>query len=413
MVVRTVIGQTVAVATPPPSLATLTVAPTGTGQAVVPYTPPANFPVALTDQEAAAVTQQVAAGDIFAIHLLDIGSLGDEPEKNLGRMLDEVLGKIDMFDNPELYKLFRTFSEKVAEAKLPEVADRIINGKPTGWENFKMIISNAKARQKALDEFFDETKRIASGKTKTLVDLVGEKEKALGTAETKLVGEIQTFEQLKDGYVARFREFAVVAAFLQAFLAKAQGDVSAKKAKMDATDPAQKAEMDGFDDKLKALESRSLNVYGSLLKIAAKQVTIRQLQNAGIQTLTETKSTALSRFNGIKMTLIELNGALAIKSVQRLAQAGADLDDQLMKVDALLSKEVVTVAANAAGDNRVAQAEQIKKIVADAQELDDLVEKARVSNVKKFADARKLMDESRQDLLALGQKVQPGKPLAT
>eukprot|EP01034_Spumella_vulgaris_P041182 gene41182-50977_t len=62
-------------------------------------------------------------------------------------------------------------------------------------------------------------------------------------------------------------------------------------------------------------------------------------------------------------------GALVTQSVQQLADQGAALDQNLAGVRSALMKDVVTKAANAPGDNRLAQAQQLQAIVADTAQL--------------------------------------------
>jgi hypothetical protein len=105
--------------------------------------------------------------------------------------------------------------------------------------------------------------------------------------------------------------------------------------------------------------------------------------------------------------LLTIHSALVTKSVQQLAQQGANLDENLAGVRATLMKDVVAKAATAPGDNRLAQAQQLKSIVAETSNLVMLVEQARETNQVKFAQARELFAQARKDMLEIGLKVQP------
>jgi uncharacterized protein YPO0396 len=139
---------------------------------------------------------------------------------------------------------------------------------------------------------------------------------------------------------------------------------------------------------------------------------IRQLQNAGISTLQETTTTAASRFASIKMTLLTIHGALVTQGVQKLAQQGADLDANLLAVRSALMKDVVGKAASAPGENRLAQAQQLKAIVDDTRALVDVVEQARQKNQQMFEQARGMFAEARQEMMRLGQTIRPDTPLS-
>jgi CHASE3 domain sensor protein len=73
---------------------------------------------------------------------------------------------------------------------------------------------------------------------------------------------------------------------------------------------------------------------------------------------------------------------------------------------------VVTTAANAPGDNRLQQANELKRVVADTQALQNIVEAARDTNKAKFDEARTTMAAVREDMLALGIKLNPGATVA-
>jgi hypothetical protein len=227
----------------------------------------------------------------------------------------------------------------------------------------------------------------------------------------KLDGEIRALEQLKDAYRDRYSDFAVVVAFLSVFLSQSRDLVAQAEQQAQPGNPQDTVRLTELKDKLQALESRSLALEGTLSRLPADQLVIRQLQNAAIATLQETTTTASSRFASIKMTLLTLHGALVTQSVQQLADQGAALDQNLAGVRSVLMKDVVTKAANAPGDNRVAQAQQLQAIVADTAQLVGVVEQARADNQQKFAQARDMFAQARQDMLAVGQQLRPDQAL--
>jgi hypothetical protein len=160
-------------------------------------------------------------------------------------------------------------------------------------------------------------------------------------------------------------------------------------------------------DKLQALESVALSRETMMTRLPAEALIIRQLQNAGISTLQELTVTMGDRFASIRMTLLGIHGANLVRNVQRLGQANANLDNQLQEARAKLMGAVVSTAANAPGNNRVEQANNLKRVVTDTQSLQAVVEAAREANRIKFDEARAIMSEARKELLALGQQITP------
>ena len=112
-----------------------------------------------------------------------------------------------------------------------------------------------------------------------------------------------------------------------------------------------------------------------------------------------------------RSTLLGIHGANLVRNVQRLGQANANLDNQLQQARAKLMDTVVTTAAHAPGDNRLAQARNLQRVVADTAGLQNVVEQAREANRAKFEEARGVMSQVREDLLALGRQINPAAPL--
>jgi hypothetical protein len=368
---------------------------------------PQNFPIAISDEQFSIVSAKLANTNILAIPLREIATLGSEAEEALHRTLDGFLGRIDEFDNPKLFQIIGRLKEAVDQEKLPELAERVLNEEQGVLAKIGLLFRSRKAQEKALQEAWEETKRLASGKTKTLVGIVNTMDSELTAEQRKLDAEISSMEQLKDAYRNRFSDFVVTVAFLSAFLEQAKAQVAQVVQNADPNNPTQKMEIDELQDKLQALESRALALEGTLSRLPADQLVLRQLQNAGIQTLQETATTASSRFASIKMTLLTIHGSLMVKGVQKLAEQGAALDANLSAVRGKLMQDVVTTAANAPGENRLQQAEQLKAIVTETQALLTIVETAHINNAQKFGQVRTIFADARKEMLGLGQQLRP------
>ena len=155
---------------------------------------------------------------------------------------------------------------------------------------------------------------------------------------------------------------------------------------------------------LQLLESRALALEGVYTRLPADQLVIQQIEQAGVATLQETATTIASRFASIKMTLLSIHGAFAVKSVQQLGERQARMDEQLTKLRGAALKDVAVAAARAPGDNRLAQAQQIEAIIVSTREIHELVEAARSETEEKFETARQKFAQARSELAALGSR---------
>ena len=368
---------------------------------------PQNFPVNLEPQQAQALQARVEKFDFAAIPAQHIASLGQEPTIALNRVLDGFLDRVNKAENPQIFKLVDTLAEEVAKERIGELAEQILSTKPGLMDRFLGFFSK-KALQRGLDKAYEEMGRVARVKSKSLSDVVEAMEKKLQLEMNKLNEELRVMDTLKGEYRKAFVSFAEEVAFLHNALAKAQAQMPALLAAADK-DVIRQQEL---QDKLQNLESVALSREAMMTRMPAEQLIIRQLQNAGVSTLQELSVTMGDRFASIRMTLLGIHGANLVRGVQRLGQANANLDNQLQEARAKLMGTVVATAANAPGDNRLQQANNLKRVVADTQALQNIVETARDTNKAKFEEARNTMAEVRQDLLALGIQINPGATVA-
>lgn len=368
---------------------------------------PANFPVPLTPEMAREVQSVVDKFSFRNLALRDIPQMGLPAEMELGRALDGFLSRIDKQNNPQLFRLTNELTTHFEDAKLEEVADRILNAKPSLWMRIYGLL-NPRALRQAAARVYEDVARIAAGRSKTLSDHVSAIESKLKVEMQKVSTEMTHMDNVKAAYRNSLVSFALFTAILHNALLKARQEFALMEPELQKDPQA----LQDAQDKLQALESRALAIEGTLTKLPADQIVIRQLQNAGIGTLQELSTTMAGRFSSIKMELLIIHGALMVQGVQRLGEQGANLDANLGKVRAKLMNDVVTTAAAAPGKNREAQAKKLQDIVKQSQDLYQLTEQARAQNKQQFETARQLMAQARQDLLALGQNVNPGRTVA-
>lgn len=386
------------------------VAPTAAiGQEVVPVTLalPMNFPAKLEPQQLTQLQARVEQFDFAAMPAQQIAMQGQEPTKHLNRVLDGFLSRINKQENPQVFKLVDTLSDAIAKEKIGDLAEQMLSAKPSLLDQFIGLFSKKKMMA-AMDRAYEELGRVAKGKSKTLSDMVVGLEHQLQTEMNKLNEELRHMDSLKNEYRIAFLSFAEEVVFLHNALLKAQGQLPALLA---AAGDDMMLQQD-LVDKLQALESVALSREAMMTRLPAEQLMIRQLQNAGVSTLQELAITMGDRFASIRMTLLGIHGANMVRGVQRLGQSNANLDANLQEARSKLMQTAIATAATAPGDNRLQQANDLKRVVTDTKALQDIVIAARETNKQKFEESRSSMAQTRQELLELGQQLNPAATVA-
>lgn len=370
-------------------------APTAGLVPVVDIPLPADFPMLLDEARLQKVKDDLAAVSVLAIPMASISTLGQEAEQALHKRLDEFLATIDKVSSPQMFVLLDKLSDTISAENLPEVASRILDAKPSIGARLMGLV-NRKALRAAADKAYVEACRLAQGKTKTISDVVNQMERDLAQEHQKLVKMLMQLDTLKDSYRTSYLEFGAATAMLYGLLAKGKSEVAAL-----AAEPHDPNALADAENKLIALESRVLAVEATLTKLPADQIMLREIQQAGFSTMQEISTTASGRFANIKRTLIKIHAARMTRDVQRLDQRGAELDANLATVGRNLSREIITQAAHAPGDNRLAQANQVKALVEEAASLKQLVNEAKALNQTKFAQARTVLADARECMRVL------------
>ena len=357
--------------------------------------------IVLRPEQVPQAQQALAALDFAAVASGDIIQIGLGAEQALQKTLDGFLARLDKKTASKVFALFGRLEKGVDDANLPEILEKIQQGEEPGF--FAGLFAKVTGRQpdEAFREFMQEVGEMISSRTRTLADEMGRLEGELSKEMKTLFGELQVLETLKQSYGAHFASFTVDAAVARAFLDKARDHVAQQTAVADPADASAQARLRELQDKLRLLESRALALEGTYTRLPADQMVIQQIEAAGIATLQETATTVSSRFASIKMTLLAIHGAFAVKSVQQIAERPARLDQHLMLLRGQATKDVAVAAAKAPGDNRIAQAQQIAGIITQTREIHELVEAAKQDTEAKFETARQMFEKSRADLAAL------------
>lgn len=304
-----------------------------------------------------------------------------------------------------VFALFGRLEQGVEDANLPEILDLVQNGEKPGVLKSMWAKLTGKEPDELIQDILEHVGEIVTGRTKTLADELGKLEGALRDEMQKLFAELQVLESLKQSYAMHFAEFTLAAVVAHAFFEKARAyvDAETERTKQKPGDVVAQARVQELQDKLRLLESRALALEGTYTRLPADQLVIQQIEQAGVATLQETATTVAGRFASIKMTLLSIHGAFAVKGVQQLAARQARLDKQLTELRGRALKDVAVSAARAPGENRLAQAEQIAQVIAATKEIHGLVEAAKKTTEEKFAAAREGFAAARAEFADLSR----------
>ncbi|MBI2750448.1 MAG: hypothetical protein HYX43_14280 [Burkholderiales bacterium] len=357
--------------------------------------------IVLRPEQVPQAEQALATLDFATVPSGDIIKIGLGAEQALQKTLDGFLARLDKKTASKVFDLFGRLEKGVDDAKLPEILEKIQHGEEPGFFAGLFAKVTGSKPEEAFRKFMQEVGDLIASRTRTLADEMGRLEGELSKEMKTLFGELQALETLKQSYGTHFASFTVDAAVARAFLEKARQYVAQQTAAANSADVSAQARLRELSDKLRLLESRALALEGTYTRLPADQMVIQQIEAAGITTLQETATTVSSRFASIKMTLLAIHGAFAVKSVQQIAERQARLDQQLTQLRGQATKDVAVAAAKAPGDNRVAQAQQIAAIITQTREIHELVEAAKQETEAKFETARQMFEKSRAELAAL------------
>ncbi|WP_370674342.1 hypothetical protein [Pleomorphomonas sp. PLEO] len=347
------------------------------------------------------VKKELARFDFESMAASDVLRIGLDAEHALQRTLDGFLARLDKNTAAKVFALFGQLEKGIEDANLAEVLDKIQNPAKPGFLGSLLNRFRGRRAEEIAEDLMVSIGDLVSGRTKTLADEMTRLENELGGEMGKLFSELQVLDELKRAYSKHFGEFTVAAATARALQDKARVYVAEEKANLNAADPVAQSRFMELSDKLRLLESRALALEGTYTRLPADQLVIQQIEQAGVATLQETATTVSSRFASIKMTLLSIHGAFAVKNVQQIAERQARLDAQLTDLRSRALRDVAVKAAEAPGNNRLAQTKQIEQIIATTKEIHGLVAAATAATDEKFEEARRRFVAARQELASL------------
>ncbi len=357
--------------------------------------------IVISEEQLKPAGQMLASLNILTMHGQEIVLLGSEAEAGLNTTLDGFLAKLDKNTAASVFALFDRLQKEVKDADLEGIIEEAQKAKPS-LGNRLIGRLNGKSPATLLQETLEKVRVRLSGKTKDLSEELARLQAELQDEVTRLIAELQNVEQLKQAYRVHWQNFALIAAVAEAFVAKATQQVAERKQALSGnTSLEARSEIEELDIKLQFLQSRALALEGVYTRLPADQQVIRDIQVAGVSTLGETLTTASSRFASIKMTLLSVNSALRVKSLQNLSSSAASLDQTLIRARGQIVRDASVTAAVAPGENRLAQVAQIEGIIRETEEIHQAVSLARAETQKKFAEAKGRFQKARAVLAEL------------
>lgn len=360
--------------------------------------------IVLREDQLPQAESALAALDFDAISPAQIATIGVGAEQNLGKTLDGMLARLDKKSAAKVFDLFTRLQQGVDDANLPELLERVQRGEKKGlFGTLRALLQKllGKSADEIAQDLMDQLADLITGRTRTLASEMQKLESELNNEMQALGTELASLGQLKQKYGEHFQEFTLQAAVARAFVDKARAHVQVQAAAANPADLVEQARVRELEDKLRLLESRALALEGTYTRLPADRMVIQQVEDAGVATLQETATTVASRLASIKMALLSIQGAFAVKTVQQLSARQAKLDEQLTKVRGDALKDVAATAARAPGENRLMQAKQIEAIIASTREINALVKSARKETDEKFEVARASFEQSRNALAQL------------
>ncbi|WP_460735302.1 hypothetical protein [Lysobacter tyrosinilyticus] len=360
--------------------------------------------IVLREDQLPQAESALAALDFETIGPGQIATIGISAEQNLGKTLDGMLARLDKKSAAKVFDLFARLQRGVDDANLPEILEKVQRGEKTGLlGTLRALLLKlmGKSAEEIAQDLMDQLSDLITGRTRTLAMEMQKLEGELNKEMQVLSTELTSLGQLKQKYGEHFGEFTVQAAVARAFVDKARAYVQAQAAAADPADLVAQARVRELEDKLRLLDSRALALEGTYTRLPADRLVIQQVEDAGVATLQETATTVASRFASIKMALLSIQGAFAVKTVQQISARQAKLDEQLTKLRGDALKDVAVTAARAPGDNRLAQAKQIEAIIVSTREINALVKASRKETDEKFDIARASFEQSRNALMQL------------
>ncbi len=357
-------------------------------------------PIVLSPELLPQLQQEVAALDFETMSTSDVIRIGFEAERALNQTLDGFIAGLDKETAAKVFELFRQLEKGVEDANLPEILEKVQVDSPGLLVKIIAAVTR-RSREEVIQDLMDKLGDLIGTRIKDLSRKVKSLEGDLDKELQKLIKDLQMLENLKQKYTEHFADFTFKAALAYAFWQQSKVYVTNETALVASNDMNGLARIQGLERKLQNLENRALILESTYSRLPADQMVIEQIQQAGVSTLQETAAVLSSRFASIKMTVLAIYGVFSVGNVQRLNDRSVKMEAQLLESRSKALKQVAVKAALAPGENRLAEAQKLAKIVEDTKEIKTLVTEAELTTNANFDAARQIFEDKRTELAEL------------
>lgn len=326
----------------------------------------------------------------------EVVMFGSERQKEMGSMMDKLLGEITKGTSPVVFQLFSQLQKGIKDTNLGELQKQIeeSNGKGafSGFLDAVGLSSAAKRIQAASDK----VSASLQAKSKSLLDLTNSMQGSIATEVAKMLEDSKKLNLLADEYRKNIEEIGASLNDGKRILKNAETELEILKNKAASNDPIDIEAYKKLEQRISLFENRVAvleNVYQSA---PSELESLRLAIGASLSTISETCSSAVSEMSSIKSSLIKLAVVQQISSVQNLNTERRKLRDSLQNYGNEQLEKVAVSAAQAQGNNRLTDAQLLLDSTAKLSSISTKVLRESQNNKLKIEEARLKLQETRK-----------------
>jgi len=350
--------------------------------------PSANAPVVVATGTTAVAKPELHF-DLLTTQEGDLVTYGDETLKRTHVVMDKLLERVTKGSDPVLFELFGQLQKGIEKADLGELEKEIRDSQGKGFFGGLLVSIGATTVAKRMQKVNERIASQLTSKSKTISELVRGMETKVETEVARLIADANAQRVLADEFRQQIEEYGLYVKNGKAVLDKAKEDLKTMEATATASgDPVKIEESRIFAQKIALFENRLLILETALVKAPKELEVIRISQGAIWQTTSEVASSSSMEFADIKSTLLNLAVSHQLSTVQGMSDQRRQLRDSLSTHGTNLLEKTSVAAAEAQGNNRLADAQKLLATTQRVVEIRKKVEDANKANEAKFAEAR-------------------------
>jgi len=338
------------------------------------------------------VLELVKQHDLKKMSGHDIVLFGADRQAAFSKILDTILSEITKGSSPVIFELFDRINKGVDEADLPNLEKSIEASLKVGMIQRLLEALKLSSVAKRVQNASVEIDKLMTSKSRSIVELTSTMQNDIKTEVDKLIQDSARLTALAKEYRDNIGIFDIYVRAGKQILANGQEDL-AKMQKDAEFDPLLKEECKNFQQRLDLFHNQLVKLELILAKAPEELEAIRLGQGASYANIAEVSSSALSEMNDIKSALIRMATSHQNRTVQMMSTQRRSLRENLQQVGNNMLGEVAVSAAEAQGNNRLADAELLKKNAEQLKAISNKVLDATNANQLKFKQARLRLEE--------------------